>query len=238
MQSTIAVVHITKTAPSGLTAEGVRVTYPNGSPALRGVDLTIEPGQVVVLLGAPGSGRSTLLRCLAGLRRPDSGTVRCNGVDLARLRGRALRRHLAAAGVVFQEFAQGDGDVLRSTVLTGRPPVVGALARGSAVDATVRAGLIGRLQQRARRGAGDAMLATILRADRLETRVEGTSATGLIDDVARLARSVELSAVLTVPDVTTALRVADRVVGMRAGRVVWDLPATLVDDRDVRELYG
>ena len=50
--------------------------FPNGTDALRGVDLRIEPNEVVALVGPSGCGKSTLLRLLAGLDQPDTGTVR------------------------------------------------------------------------------------------------------------------------------------------------------------------
>ncbi|MFW6146157.1 MAG: ABC transporter ATP-binding protein [Planctomycetota bacterium] len=73
--------------------------------ALAGVELTIDPGELVVVMGASGSGKSTLLHLIAGLDRPDRGRVVVGGQDLAALGDRALtlfrRRRV---GVVFQSF--------------------------------------------------------------------------------------------------------------------------------------
>ncbi|MBC7679152.1 MAG: ABC transporter ATP-binding protein [Pseudorhodobacter sp.] len=73
------------------------------TPALRGVDLTVEAGEVVAVLGASGSGKSTLLHCLAGLTRPDAGEVHLDGtrLDTATDRERTRLRR-TAIGVVFQ----------------------------------------------------------------------------------------------------------------------------------------
>lgn len=78
----------------GLVLEGVGVSY-GDHPALRGVSLTVAPGQVVALLGPNGAGKSTLVSTAAGLRAPGSGTVRVCGADPAQ--DRRARRRLGLA---------------------------------------------------------------------------------------------------------------------------------------------
>lgn len=92
-----------------IRAEGVSRTFNvHGGKvhALRGVDLTIEPGQMVALKGRSGSGKTTLLNLIGGLDRPTTGQVYFNGQEIGRLNDRALtrlRRH--QIGFVFQSFA-------------------------------------------------------------------------------------------------------------------------------------
>jgi len=72
---------------------------------LKGVSLSVAPGETVSLLGPSGSGKSTLLMTLAGLERPDSGSVRIDGRDLGALSEDALARFRGEKiGVVFQSF--------------------------------------------------------------------------------------------------------------------------------------
>lgn len=73
--------------------------YPNGAEALRGVDLTLRPGERVALLGENGSGKTTLARVLLGLLRPTAGTVRVAGLDGTRAPTRELARWV---GLSFQ----------------------------------------------------------------------------------------------------------------------------------------
>jgi putative ABC transport system ATP-binding protein len=89
-------------------AEDLTKTYASGVTqvdALRGVDLQVDSGEVVVLLGPSGSGKSTLLNILGGLDRPSSGRLSFEGIDLTRLDDRGLtdyrRRHV---GFVFQFY--------------------------------------------------------------------------------------------------------------------------------------
>jgi len=79
--------------------------YDDGPPALHEVSLTVRPGEAVAILGPSGSGKSTLLNLIAGLDRPDTGTVTVDGVRVDRLNeaGAALYRR-SKTGMVFQFF--------------------------------------------------------------------------------------------------------------------------------------
>lgn len=85
-----------------LEARNVHLSY-GSTPALRDVSLTVEDGSSVALMGASGSGKSSLLHCLAGVLVPDSGSVLVDGVDLGGLNDRDRSRlRLKKMGVVFQ----------------------------------------------------------------------------------------------------------------------------------------
>src|SRR5262245_7640504 len=86
-----------------LRAEGLVKTYPDGDvKAVRGVSLTIHPGEFVAITGPSGCGKSTLLHLLGGLDRPDAGEVYFRGEPLARLDLDAFRAR--RLGFVFQAF--------------------------------------------------------------------------------------------------------------------------------------
>ena len=80
-------------------------TSPDGIPALRGVNLNVEPGTFVTLKGRSGSGKTTLLNCLAGLDRPNSGEVHVLGHDLMNMSDQELTEwRREQVGLVFQSF--------------------------------------------------------------------------------------------------------------------------------------
>ena len=92
-------------APSGpgvIVADDIWFTYPSGdTPALRGVSVRLEPGQIVALVGENGSGKTTLAKILSGLYVPQQGRATWNGVDITTLDPAAYRRNIA---VLFQDF--------------------------------------------------------------------------------------------------------------------------------------
>jgi putative ABC transport system ATP-binding protein len=99
---------MTRGRPPVFEVRGLRRTYGEGAAAvhaLRGIDLHIDPGELLVLLGPSGSGKSTLLNILGGLDRPTAGTVRFGDLDLGAADDAALteyRRH--HVGFVFQFY--------------------------------------------------------------------------------------------------------------------------------------
>ena len=87
-----------------ISVSGLTVVY-GGHRVLDGVSLDIEPGEVMVLLGGSGSGKTTMLRHIIGLERPTSGTVRVRGVDINRCSTKELKAIRRTMGVAFQECA-------------------------------------------------------------------------------------------------------------------------------------
>jgi iron complex transport system ATP-binding protein len=113
-----------------VTFESVSIIL-GGRRVLHDVDLEIGTGRVVGIIGPNGSGKSTLLRALFSGRRPHSGHIRIDGVDVAALSPRALAR---AVAVMLQDTPSEFDLTVRETVLVGRSPHRPPFSRDSAED--------------------------------------------------------------------------------------------------------
>jgi ABC-type oligopeptide transport system ATPase subunit len=107
----------------GLTKRYLRRTAGRSTAvdALSGVDLTIERGRVLALVGQSGSGKSTLARCLARLEEPTSGEIRFEGTDVSALAGAALRAFRERVQMLFQDSAAALSPRLTASQIVGEP---------------------------------------------------------------------------------------------------------------------
>jgi iron complex transport system ATP-binding protein len=216
---------------SGMSVEHVRVSL-RGQLALRDVTARFERGRVTALLGPNGAGKSTLLSCLAGLRRPDSGHVLIDGVDVMALdrRSRARRVGLLPQG----GEVHWDIDVA-ALVALGRFPHRGRWGESAAdVAAVARAMAATDVSQFAARRAtrlsggerGRALLARVLAgepewllADEPLASLDPAHQLDVLDRLREVAAQ-GAGVILVLHDLSHAARIADDVVLLREGQVV------------------
>jgi putative ABC transport system ATP-binding protein len=99
---------------------GVTKTYPGGVTALRSVDLTVDAGELIAIVGPSGSGKSTMLHMIGTLDRPSAGTIRIDGYDVAALTDRQLSAlRSRSIGFVFQQFHLAPGRTAVANVADG-----------------------------------------------------------------------------------------------------------------------
>lgn len=228
------------TAPPPARLERLEVrdavfTYPSGgTPALHGVNVHVEKGETVALVGENGSGKSTLARLLGGLYEPQEGTVTWNGTDFTAL-GPAVRERIS---VIIQDhtrwpmtarrnvtMAQGcDPDRLEQAArLSGTDEVVAELPRGwdTLLDTTFASGvnLSGGQWQRVAGARGFYRTADLLIADEptsaLDARAEARFFTTIGEHAARTG-----AAVVLITHRMASVRMADRIYVLDRGRVI------------------
>ncbi len=201
--------------------------------ALRGVDLSIAPGEFVAVTGRSGSGKSTLLSLMAGADRPTAGRVAFRGVDLGRLEDRE-RDELRGSeiGIVFQAQNLFSMLTLRENVELAARLAGRTIASEEAVAQLEAVGLAARAEHRPeslsggeqQRGALACILAarpSVLLGDEITGELDTHSADAVLDVVERLRDESGTTVLLATHDARVARR-ADRVLQLRDGRVVHD----------------
>ena len=226
--------------------------------ALEGVDLRVEAGERIALLGPSGAGKSTLLAVLGGRVHPSAGTARVLGHSVHDLRGRAARQLRRRVGTVHQDFALTDSLRVVHNVNAGRlghwsawralRSLVAPLDRDGAVAALERVGIpevvdapTGQLSGGQRQRVAIARLLVqdpdLVLADEPAASLDpelGRLAVTLLSEV---AATPSRALVVSLHDPVLALGHCTRVVGLRAGRVQFDVPAGEVDDHALARLY-
>jgi len=209
---------------------------------LDGVDLKVEPGESVVIIGGSGTGKSVTLKCILGLLQADAGTIRVDGADVTHLKGRALAAHRAKFGMLFQGGALFDSlPVWRNVVFAltqGR--WAGANLRAQAIDLLARVGLgpevadlrpaelSGGMQKRVALARAIAAKPEIIFFDEPTTGLDPIRADVINDLIVELVRDLGVTALTITHDMASAKKVADRVAMLHAGRIVWDGPRDLI----------
>lgn len=217
-----------------LVLDAVALTLPSSAGPvniLRGVDLVVNPGERVAIIGPSGSGKSSLIAVGAGLEEPTAGQVRLFGQDLAKLNedSRArLRRGRAA--LVFQSFHLLPNMTAEENVSTPLEIDGARDAMATARDWLARVGLAGRLthyphqlsggeQQRVALARALAARPALLFADEPTGNLDGATATSVADLMFNLVSEVGAAMVMVTHDPVLATR-ADRIVRMADGRIV------------------
>jgi len=210
---------------------GLAHTYPDGTPALRGVNLCVQPGESIAVVGANGAGKSTLLAHLNGLLLPSAGEVHVGGTPVTR---DTLVQVRSAVGFVFQDADdQLFMPTVRDDVAFGPSNLRLAPAE---VDARVKAALeavgVAHLAARApyRLSGGEkrsvaiagvlAMRPSILVLDEPSSGLDPAARRGLIG----LLRSLEHTRVIATHDLDLALEVCERMLVLHEGTVAADGP--------------
>lgn len=224
-----------------LRIEQVSVVFGNGVRALDSVSLELRPGSFTVLLGRSGSGKSTLLRVCNGLQAPTSGGVVL--ADGARPVGAAAwRRHRRGMAMVFQSHQLLPRWTALDNALVGaiarRPLLAGLLPppRGEcalALSCLERVGLLAKARtrvdqlsggERQRVGIARALVQRpgMILADEPVASLDPATAIDVLDLLRTVCCQDGLTALVSLHQVDFARRVADRVVALAGGRIVFD----------------
>jgi phosphonate transport system ATP-binding protein len=235
------------------------VTYDGGVHALRNVDLEIADGEFVVVVGLSGAGKSTLVRAINGLVPLTSGHLDVNGVDVTGLSRRQMRNLRADVGMIFQSFNLVNRTTVLNNVLMGRlhrvstlRTLVGlyptddveiamqSLERVEIVEkAYVRASnLSGGQRQRVGIARALAQQPQVILADEPVASLDPPTSHVVMRDLQRINRDLGITTIVNLHFLDLATAYADRIVGLRAGSVVFDGSGSDADAAVFEDIYG
>jgi len=246
-------------AGAALHVEDLVKTYATGDRALDGVGFQIPPGQVVGLIGPSGAGKSTLIRCVNRLVEPSSGSIRLGDVDIARLGTAELRRTRRRIGMIFQEYALVERLTVMENVLSGRLGYVpfwrSFLRRYPGDDIANAYRLLDRVGlstqadkradalsggQRQRVGIARALEQEpeLLLVDEPTASLDPKTSRQIMRLLIEICAERGLPAIINIHDVVLARQFTERLIGLQAGRVVFDGPPDALDESVLTTIYG
>ncbi|HWP35905.1 MAG TPA: phosphonate ABC transporter ATP-binding protein, partial [Thermodesulfobacteriota bacterium] len=245
-------------AVPALRLEGVTRRF-DGVTALDRLDLKVAPGERVAIIGPSGAGKTTLFRLLNLTLAPDAGRIEIEGTDVGRLTERERRRLRARIGTIYQQQNLVGRLPVVHNVLAGELGRIGGLAAlrrlvwpgdvSRAVAALDAVGIAEKLTTRTDRLSGGQQQRVaiarlllqdpaIILADEPVSSVDPALAEAIIGLLTRLAQERGKTLVVSLHSVGLALAHFPRIVGLRAGRVVFDLPPAHVTEPMLTALYG
>ena len=234
------------------------VTYPGGLVALKNIDLDIEAGEFVVVVGLSGAGKSTMLRCVNGLV-PVAGSVLTDGMEVVGASRKELREIRSKVGMIFQTFNLVNRSSVLNNVLVGRLAHVPrwrsmlgiwpdeekeiafqSLERVGIVEkAYVRASdLSGGQQQRVGIARALAQEPDIILADEPVASLDPVTSHMVMRDLQRINRELGITTLINLHFLDLARQYGKRLIGLNDGEVVFDGDISEVDDAIFRQIYG
>lgn len=236
----------------------VNKKYPNGFEALKDIDLTIGQGEFVAIIGLSGAGKSTLIRTINRMHDITNGTLTVDGTDVMQLHGKSLRAFRRRIGMIFQSFNLVTRTTVIKNVLTAFVPelpwwraTLGIFTKAektAALEALDKVGILdkafvradqlsGGQQQRVALARTLAQNPQIILADEPVASLDPVTAKQVMDDFQRINQDMRITILINIHHVDLALQYATRVIGIRAGRVVYDGPAGEVDGAVLDAIY-
>jgi len=233
--------------------------YPNGTVGLNDINLTIHPGEFVVIVGLSGAGKSTLLRSINRLHEITDGQILIDGKSITQAKGADLRRMRRDIGMIFQTFNLVKRSTVLRNVLSGRvgyhstlrtmfglfPKEDVELALKALERVNIREKaysradeLSGGQQQRVSIARALAQEAKIILADEPVASLDPLTTRQVMDDLKRINKELGITTVVNLHFIDLAREYATRIIGLRAGKVVFDGPVSEATDEKFSEIYG
>jgi phospholipid/cholesterol/gamma-HCH transport system ATP-binding protein len=211
---------------------------------LDGIDLVLEAGQSLVVIGGSGTGKSVTIKCVLGILRPDAGQIFVDGKEVTHLRGRARDEMLKKFGMLFQGAALFDSLTVWENVAFGLIQGRG-MARRKAKDIAIQklaqvgmgaevamlspAELSGGMQKRVGLARAIAADPQIIFFDEPTTGLDPIMADVINDLIVDTVKQVGATTLSITHDMVSARKIADRIAMLYKGKIIWNGPTKDID---------
>ncbi|MDY0395361.1 phosphonate ABC transporter ATP-binding protein [Virgibacillus halophilus] len=239
--------------------KNVSKVYPNGTKGLNNVNLKLDKGDFVVIVGLSGAGKSTLLRSINRLHEITEGEILIDDKSITAAKGKDLLRIRRDIGMIFQNFNLVKRSSVLRNVLSGRVgyhstirTLLGLFPKHDvalAMDALNRVNiqekaysradeLSGGQQQRVSIARALAQEAKIILADEPVASLDPLTTKQVMNDLKRINQELGITTVVNLHFVDLAREYATRIIGIRAGEIVFDGPVEEATDEVFSSIYG
>ncbi|ERJ11310.1 phosphonate ABC transporter ATP-binding protein [Haloplasma contractile] len=239
--------------------KNVSLTYPNGVEALKNVDLKINKGEFVVVVGLSGAGKSTLIRSMNRIVTPTDGELLIEGQDILSLKNKKLRGLRKKIGMIFQDYNLVKRSTVIKNVLAGRLAYTSTIKsilnrfskedRKLAYESLQRLGIEDKIYIRADQLSGGqqqrvsiarvlSQKPNIILADEPVASLDPPTSHQVMKDLKKINREDHITTIVNLHFIDMAMEYADRIIGMRDGKVVFDGSAKNVTEATFEEIYG
>ena len=239
--------------------DNVSKTYGNGVKGLDHINLTIEDGEFVSILGLNGAGKSTLLRSINRLNDVSEGEITINGVSVTKAGKKELRQIRRKIGLISQNFNLVKRSTVQKNVLSGRlgyystwKSILGLFSKEDyepTTDALERVGLLDKLNTRCDELSGGqqqrvsiartlVQQADIILADEPVASLDPVTTQKIMKDLQNINKGMGKTVIVTIHSVELARTFSTRIIALKAGKMVFDGTPEELTDQKLIEIYG
>ncbi|MDF9555032.1 phosphonate ABC transporter ATP-binding protein [Bacillus tropicus] len=237
----------------------VSKVYPNGTKGLNNINLKIQKGEFVVMVGLSGAGKSTLLRSINRLHEITEGEIMIEGESITAAKGKGLRRMRRDIGMIFQSFNLVKRSTVLKNVLAGRVgyhstlrTTLGLFPKEDlelAFQSLKRVNILEKAYERADELSGGqqqrvsiaralAQEAKILLADEPVASLDPLTTKQVLDDLKKINEDFGITTIVNLHSIDLARQYATRIIGLHAGEIVFDGLVEEATDEKFAEIYG
>lgn len=239
--------------------KNLSLVYSNGTQGLKDINVKINEGEFVVIVGLSGAGKSTFIRSINRLVTPTSGELLVEDEDILKVNAKGLRSLRTKIGMIFQNYNLVKRSTVMKNVVAGRLGHTGTLRSilnlyskedmALAYESLKRVNIEEKIYNRADELSGGqqqrvsiARVLTqqpkIILADEPVASLDPPTSHQVMNYLRRINKEDKITTIVNLHFIDMAMEYADRIIGMRAGEVVFDGPVSEVTEKTFEEIYG